>query len=760
MYKKFLAVALFSAMAISMLTSCSQQGTMEKPFFEEEITKYSPLGENSALTIYVDVNAENSGDGSESSPFKTIQEAQAKIREIKAGAGLPTGGITVLVKEGEYKLDSAITFTEEDSGTEDCPITYVSESEFGAVLSGGLILSASDFEPINEDEKSLLIDSDAKERVVKVDLTKYGLDVEDWGLLYSRGSTWSSNYDNAVGPEESEIFINGNRQTLARYPNEGFISIKEVIDTGISHEYYGDPNFNSSGVVTLAHENYNVRNPQGGIFTVNEEVQKRMSLWSSLENIWTFGYYKWQWSYATPPVKTIDIANATVELGQTVSYGVSIGAPFYFYNIFDELDTEGEYYIDRVNGILYLYKPDDFNSAEIMMSCTTDKIISASNVSYLTLKGFGVCGTRNVGIVMSGNNSIIDNCKIYNVRGFGISASGTNMTVQNCEITKVGKGGISISGGDPDTLTSSNNLVYNNYIHDWAVVDRTYQSGIEIGGCGVTVSHNELATSPHQAIGWSGPNHIVEYNEIYNVCFETSDCGAVYGGRNMTSYGCIFRYNYIHDIGSGTAAAHGIYWDDGLSGQTAYGNIIVNSTSHAFLIGGGRDNVVKNNIVINMGNVQIKSPISYDNRTRDGMLYEWAWFVHDEELANGIKVDNEAWNEAFPTYGKLVRYYNGYDGDTEDPMLSCNPANNSVKNNISYFRQDLPVRIDEEDLVHNIAPDIYLFSEIENNPIIKYYIADFPGWHNDDFTMKLDSKAKELCPDFEPIPFDQIGRVN
>ena len=85
MYKKFLAVTLFSAMAISMLTSCFQQGTMEKPFFEEEITKYSPLVENSALTIYVDVNAENSGDGSESSPFKTIQEAQAKIREIKAG---------------------------------------------------------------------------------------------------------------------------------------------------------------------------------------------------------------------------------------------------------------------------------------------------------------------------------------------------------------------------------------------------------------------------------------------------------------------------------------------------------------------------------------------------------------------------------------------------------------------------------------------------------------------------------------------------
>ena len=71
------------------------------------------------MTIYVDVNAKEGGDGSESSPFKTIPEAQAKIRELKSGEGFPAGGITVFVKDGEYQITEGLVFTEADSGTEE-----------------------------------------------------------------------------------------------------------------------------------------------------------------------------------------------------------------------------------------------------------------------------------------------------------------------------------------------------------------------------------------------------------------------------------------------------------------------------------------------------------------------------------------------------------------------------------------------------------------------------------------------------------------
>ena len=135
--KRIVASALAAIMAGMTLASCSQQGTMEIPFVDEGLkNKYTSVVEGSALTLYVDGSVSESGDGSKMSPFKTIAEAQAAIRSLKAGEGLPIGGVTVLVKDGEYYLSETLNFTAEDSGTAESPVTYAAESEFGAVLTG------------------------------------------------------------------------------------------------------------------------------------------------------------------------------------------------------------------------------------------------------------------------------------------------------------------------------------------------------------------------------------------------------------------------------------------------------------------------------------------------------------------------------------------------------------------------------------------------------------------------------------------------
>ncbi len=51
------------------------------------------------------------------------------------------------------------------------------------------------------------------------------------------------------------------------------------------------------------------------------------------------------------------------------------------------------------------------------------------------------------------------------------------------------------------------------------------------------------------AIGWSGNENIIEFNEIYNVVLETNDAGAIYSGRDPSMQGNVIRYNYFHDIG-------------------------------------------------------------------------------------------------------------------------------------------------------------------------------------------------------------------
>ena len=72
MLKKIIAAALSSVLVISTISACSQQGAMEMKFVEEQKNEYSSVVEGSALTIYVDANAKDNGDGSEASPFKTI----------------------------------------------------------------------------------------------------------------------------------------------------------------------------------------------------------------------------------------------------------------------------------------------------------------------------------------------------------------------------------------------------------------------------------------------------------------------------------------------------------------------------------------------------------------------------------------------------------------------------------------------------------------------------------------------------------------
>ena len=316
--KRILSAALATIITGTTFVSCSQPNLENLlPFSEEEkvLNSYTSVIEGSALTLYVDAKAETSGDGSESAPFKTIQDAQTKIRELKAGEGLPAGGITVLVRDGEYKLTESLLFTGDDSGTAESPITYVSESEFGAVLTGGVILSANDFEPISAEEKAKLVDDTSKEKVVKVDLTKYGIDPATI---------------ETIGSNAMELFINGERASLSRYPNTDFLRTKDVIFVGDVHEAFTDINFDCRGDAYYVEGYDPAIHNRGGIFTLADDVIARISKWSSYDNIYAPGYFKWSWSSSTPLIGNINIEESSVTLAHAVTYGVSKGAPFYF----------------------------------------------------------------------------------------------------------------------------------------------------------------------------------------------------------------------------------------------------------------------------------------------------------------------------------------------------------------------------------------------------------------------------------------------
>ena len=67
------------------------------------------------------------------------------------------------------------------------------------------------------------------------------------------------------------------------------------------------------------------------------------------------------------PIKSIN-DDKTITTEYCSKYGFKEGGYYYFFNVLEELDAPGEYYIDRDNGILYFYPPDENENSKIMLS--------------------------------------------------------------------------------------------------------------------------------------------------------------------------------------------------------------------------------------------------------------------------------------------------------------------------------------------------------------------------------------------------------
>ncbi len=73
-------------------------------------------------TLCVSVRGDDTGgSGSEERPFKTLERARDAIRAMPE---LPEGGVTVLVRGGEYILENTFVLTPDDSGTAEKPVVY------------------------------------------------------------------------------------------------------------------------------------------------------------------------------------------------------------------------------------------------------------------------------------------------------------------------------------------------------------------------------------------------------------------------------------------------------------------------------------------------------------------------------------------------------------------------------------------------------------------------------------------------------------
>lgn len=190
-----------------------------------------------------------------------------------------------------------------------------------------------------------------------------------------------------------------------------------------------------------------------------------------------------------------------------------------------------------------------------------------------------------------------------------------------------------------------------------------YRPAIALNGVGNKARHNFIHDAPHQAIAFSGNDHLIEFNRIERVCLESNDAGAIYSGRDWTWRGTIIRFNLFRDIvGFQNKGCMGVYLDDMLCGTTVFGNIFVNVTRAAF-IGGGRDNIVENNVF-----VDCEPAVHVDARAMGWASYNVETTMKERLMA--VPYKQPPWSEKYPQLVNILE---------DEPAA---PKGNIVRRNI------------------------------------------------------------------------------
>lgn len=685
------------------------------------VSPIEPSGVAHGTVLHVAPGGSDAAEGTEAAPLGTLAGARDAIRRMRTGRRLPAGGVTVLVVGGVYPLRETLALTDVDSGEEGSPIVYRARPGERVVLTGGAALGG--FRPIEEPEVLARLGAEARKHALRVDLRAQG--ISDLGQLRSRG------FGRPTTPAHLELFWRGQPMTLARWPNDGFVSIAAVGEPDAAGDGHGGK------LGTLS----------GGFHYEGD----RPSRWKSAAGAWVHGYWAWDWANSYEEVASLDpVERRILTKPPHGLYGFRAGQRFYFLNVLEELDAPGEYFVDAQAGALYFWPPEGSEPApgapaplasppaprpgEVTASLLEAPLISLTDVSHVTFRALALECARGTGVEVRGGAGVrIADCALQDLGNYAVSITGgRDHAVIGCEISQMGDGGVILTGGDRRTLEPAGHLGLDNHLHHLARWSKCYCPAFLLGGVGCRVSNNVIHDHPHCAILFTGNEHIIELNELHHVCLETGDVGAIYTGRDWTYRGNILRHNFIHETGGVGMGSMGAYLDDCVSGVAVLGNVFYRVQRAAF-VGGGRDNRIEGNIF-----VDCVPAVSVDGRGLDPSPV-WHDMVYKtmKERLEAMRPTEPPYAARYPELAQLTRYYEGSSG--------VPPEGNRVARNLCVGGQWLQVGWHAREEMLSIEDNI-----VDVDP-------GFVDRAKLDFRLRDDSPAYRLG--FEPIPFERIGRL-
>lgn len=574
-------------------------------------------------------------DGSDG-PVSSLERALQILRSRREARPATPG--TIELRAGVFRLRTGLRLE-----TRDCNTVFRPYRKEKVVIAGSMPL------------RNL-------RRMVPDDDDRVGRNVVDSLLVANLPANGIVEYGSITprGTPGLELFMDEKRLPLARWPNEGWVRIADVPQTGDSCLNPG-----------LAREKRFDGVPAGKHYGRISFAEERPKHWRPDTEITLHGYWTFDWSDTYQKVASIDTARHEFHLSPPHhGYGYTKNQRYYAANVLEELDRPGEWYLDRRRGMLFFWPPPRTAGKVPSASVLDQPFFTLENVSRVVLQDLILTEARAGGVVISGGEeNAIRGCTMTNLGGEAIRITGGRHNgVEDCDLHSLALGGITLSGGDRKTLTPAGHYAVNNHIHHFSEWVRTGQYAILLEGVGNLAAHNEIHDAPHEALTLRGNDHRIEYNNVYRVTQETGDAGAFHTGRNWTWQGNAIRYNYFHDLqGPGLHGVMGVYLDDWASGFTVTGNVFYRA-GRATMIGGGRNNIVENNIYIDC------SPALH----LDARGLGWAGYYFDgtrTELFDQMKemrYDQPPYSTRYPQLLTML------DGETQVPKY------NIIRNNVSW----------------------------------------------------------------------------
>lgn len=595
---------------------------------------------------YVSVKDGNdSNNGTIGSPFKTLAKAAEKARQDTSGKD-----IHILIRGGEYKMLGTVVnpvfyLNNLDSGRNGKKIVYRAYGNEEVVITGSEKISPSDFRPLSETIDATVwsrIKSDVRPNIMVADLSAFDLGLPLPSVWNGRSNGSENEYVSDL-PTIPELFFNDKRMTVARWPNiatserngyafEDSAYIESVINRGTSGVW--------DAVVWEANSSSTPASAPfvDGIFEYPASYDSVVSRWTSAvaSGVWMHGFWRWDW--ADEVYKVVNINTTTRQItvrsrksqyalqNYTLCSPTGVSNPsgsfmsnptkrrWYAFNLPEELDAPGEYFIDINDKKLYFYPPQNIHAnSSIRLS---HRAAGGPTQNGVDTTGDGIedniteSGTTGAtpqfpypgwapGTSASASAETTQRKHFYNTRdilkslfkfhkvkdvnvegltfrdcsGSGIELNMCeNMTINKCKVFNMRRDGIAAMGGKNVTIQKCEvyDIGRNAVINTGGNRQTLTAANKLVTECSVkrwgrlkpthsaglimhgvgNTASKNLFSDGNTAILCGGNDHVIELNHFHNLLADVDDQGAIYAGRDMSSINKTVRKNFFNNVGS------------------------------------------------------------------------------------------------------------------------------------------------------------------------------------------------------------------